>query len=105
MNERAKVDRNRGVLIALAASLVLILLAAYKIPIIHSEFYGYIKGVSEVHDETGSKLIAAVHLDTEGQVLASMPNDLQIRTDVKVKVMEGRSILGRKSYRVISYSE
>jgi len=34
-----------------------------------------------------------------------MPRDLQLRTDAKAKVMEGRSIFGRKSYKVISYNE
>jgi hypothetical protein len=105
MNKHAKDDRNKGLLIALAASIVLILLAAYKIPVIHNELYGNIEGVSEVHDETGSKIIAAVRLDTGGHVLAYMPRDLQVRTGVKVKVMEGRTILGLKSYKVISYGE
>jgi len=105
ISKHANVDRNKGLLIALAASLVLILLAAYKVPIIHYELYGDIIGVSEIHNETGSQLIAAVHLDTGGQVLASMPRDLQLRTDAKAKVMEGRSIFGRKSYKVISYNE
>jgi len=34
-----------------------------------------------------------------------MPRDLQLRTDAKAMVMEGRSIFGRKSYKVISYNE
>jgi len=105
INKHAKGDRNKGLLIAIAASLVLILLATYNVPLIQNELYGNIIGVSEVHNETGSKLIATVHLDTGDQVLASMPRDLQIRTGVKAKVMEGRSIFGQKSYKVITYNE
>ena len=105
INRFVKADRNKGLLIAIAASLVLILLAVYNVPLIHNELYGEIIGVSEVHNETGSRLIAAVHLDTGEQVLASIPRDLQIRTGVKAKVMEGRSIFGLKSYKVITYNE
>ena len=105
MNKHAKDDRYKGLLIALAASLVLILLATYKTPIIHNELYGNIEGITEVHNETGSKLTAIVLLDTGGRVLASMPRDLQLRTGVKARIMEGRSIFGRKTYTVISYSE
>jgi hypothetical protein len=104
-NKHAKADRNKGLLIALAASLVLILLAAYRVPLIHNELYGNIIGVSQIHKETGSELIAVVHLDTGGQVFASMPPDLQLRTDTKVRIMESRSIFGRKSYKVISYND
>jgi uncharacterized protein (UPF0264 family) len=105
INRFVKADRNKGLLIAIAASLVLILLAVYNVPLIHNELYGEIIGVSEVHNETGSRLIVAVHLDTGEQVLASIPRDLQIRTGVKAKVMEGRSIFGLKSYKVITYNE
>jgi hypothetical protein len=105
MNKHAKTNSNKGLLIALAASLVLILLAAYRVPIIHNEFYGNIIGVSQLHKETGSELLAVVHLDTGGQVLATMPPDLQLRTDTKARVMESRSIFGRKSYNVIAYND
>jgi len=83
----------------------LIILAAYKVPLIHNELHGIIIGVSKIHDETGSRSIAAVHLDTGDQVLASMPPDLQIRTGAKARVMEGRSLFGRKSYNIVSYDE
>lgn len=105
IKKHAKADRNKGLFIVITASLVLILLAAYNVPLFHDELYGNIIGVSELHDETGSKLIAAVHLDTGVQVLASMPRDLQLRTNAKAKVIEGRSIFGHKSYKIISYNE
>ena len=98
-------DRSKGLLIAIAASLVLLVLAAYKVPLFHNEVYGTIIGVSEVHNETGSKLLAAVQLDAGGQVLASMPRELLIRQDSRAKVNVGRSLFGRKSYRIIAYSE
>ena len=100
-----KSDRNKGLVIAIAATLVLILLAAYKVPLIHHELHGTITGVSEAHNQTGVILIATVHLDTGVQVLASMPRDLQIRTGVKATIMESRSIFGRKSYNIVTYNE
>ena len=104
-NKHAKDARTKGLLLALAASLVLIILAANTIPVIHNELYGNIQGVYESHNETGSKLVATVLLDTGGHVLASMPHDLQLRTGVKARIMESRSIFGHKSYKVISYGE
>jgi hypothetical protein len=92
-------------LIVIAASLVLIVLAIYKVPLFHNEVYGTITGVSEVHDETGSKLIAAVQLDTGTQVLASMPEELLVLQDRRARVDVGRTLFGRKSYRIIAYSE
>jgi hypothetical protein len=105
IDRHAKGDRNKGLLIAISASLVLILLATYNIPLMLKELYGNIIGVSEVHNETGSRLIATVHFDTGDQVLASMPRGFQIRTGAKAKVMEGCSMFGRKSYKVITYNE
>jgi len=105
IKRHAKSDRTKGLLIAIAASLVLIILATYKVPVIRNELHGIIIGVSGVHDEAGAELIATVHLDTGEQVLASMPRDLQIRTGAKAKVMEGRSLFGRKSYNIVTYNE
>jgi hypothetical protein len=98
-------DRNKGLVIAIAASLVLILLAAYKIPLIHNELHGIITGVSEVHNETGVTFIATVHLDTGVQVLAYMPRDMQIHGGTKATIMERRSLFGRKSYSIVSSNE
>lgn len=105
IDRHAASDRSKGLLIAIAASLVLIVLAAYKVPLFHNEVYGTIIGVSEVHNETGSKLLATVQLDTGVQVLASMPRELLILQDSRAKVNEGRSLFGHKSYKIIAYSE
>jgi len=105
IDRHAASNRRKGLYIAIAASLALIILAAYKVPVFHNEFNGFIIGVSEFHNEAGSKLIAAVQLDTGAQVMASMPSNLPIRQDITARVNEDRSLFGRKSYRIISYNE
>jgi hypothetical protein len=102
-DNRAAANRNKGLIIAIAASLVLIILAAYRVPFIHNELDGTIIGVSGSHTGKGTEFIAIVHLDTGSQVMASMPGDLQIRTDAKVKIIEMRTVFGRKSYTVTAY--
>ena len=102
-DNRATANRNKGLIIAIAASLVLIILTAYRIPFIHNELDGTIIGVSGTHTGKGSEFIAIVHLDTGKQVMASMPDDLQIRTDVKAKIIEMRTVFGRKTYTVTAY--
>jgi len=104
-NRHAASNRSKGLYIAIAGSIVLFLLAAYKVPLFHNEVNGTIIGVSAFHNEAGSKLIAAVQLDTGAQVLASMPSGLLIRQDIRAKVSEGRALFGRKSYRIIAYNE
>jgi hypothetical protein len=105
INSRAVSDRNKGLIIAIAASLVLVILAAYRIPLIHNELDGTIIGVSGSHTGEGTEFIAIVNLDTGSQVIASIAGDLKIRTDTKAKIMESRSLFGHKSYTVIAYSE
>jgi len=75
------------------------------VPLFHSEVNGTIIGVSAFHNETGSKLIAAVQLDTGAQVLASMPGDLPIRQDIRARINEERSLFGRKTYIILPYNE
>jgi hypothetical protein len=104
-DKRAASNRNKGLYIAIAALLVLSILAAYKLPLFHNEFNGSIIGVSEFRDETGSKLIAEVQLDTGARVMASMPADLVIRQDISVRINEERTLFGRRSYSVIAYNE
>jgi hypothetical protein len=94
-------NRRKGLLMIISALLVLFVLAIYKIPLFHNELHGVITGVSEVYDETGSKLIANVQLDNGDQVLASMPGELLKSKSNEVMVNEGRSLFGRKSYRII----
>lgn len=105
IDRHALSDRSKGLFIAIAALLVLFVLAVYKVPLFHNEHQGIIIGISEVHNKTGSKLIATVQLDTGAQVLASMPGELLIRKGIKARVNEGRSLFGRKSYRIIAYNE
>lgn len=102
-SKRATADRNKGLIIAIMASIVLIILAAYRVPFIHNELDGTIIGVSGSHTGKSTEFIAIVHLDTGSQVLASMPGDLKIRTDAQARIMESRSLFGRKSYTVIAY--
>lgn len=104
-DRHAASNRNKGLFVAIAASLALFILAAYKVPLFHNEVNGTIIGVSEFHNETGSKYIAAVQLDTGAHVLASMPSGLLIRQDIRANVNEESSLFGRKSYRIIAYKE
>ena len=111
MNNDSKIDthaasnRRKGLFIALAAVLVLFALAAYRVPLFHDELQGVIMGVSELYNETGSKLVAVVQLETGAQVLVSMPSDFLMQKNVNVRVNEARSLFGRKSYRIIAYNE
>jgi hypothetical protein len=105
IERHAASNRRKGLFIAIAASLVLFILAAYKVPLFNNEVYGTIVGVSEFHNEAGSNLIAAVHLDTGAQVFASMPGGLLIRQDISARLNEGRTLFGNKSYTIISYNE
>ena len=100
---RVILDRDKGLIIAIAASFVLIILAAYRIPFIHNELDGTIIGVSGTHTGKNTEFIAIVHLDTGSQVMASMPGDLQVRTDAKAKIIEMRTVFGRKTYTVTAY--
>lgn len=104
-DNRASADSNKGLIIAIAASLVLIILATYRIPFIDNELDGTIIGVSGSHTGRGTEFIAIVHLDTGSQVMASMPDELQIRTDAKATIIESRTLFGRKSYTVSAYTE
>jgi hypothetical protein len=104
-DRQAPSNRSKGLYIAIAASLVLFILAAYKVPLFNNEVSGTIVGVSEFRNEAGSKLIAAVHLDTGAQVMASMPSDLQIRQDISARINEERTLFGRKTYSIIAYNE
>ena len=111
MNNDSMIDRHAasarrtGLIIAIVASLVLIALAAYRVPLFHTEFHGIIIGVSEVHNETGSELIAAVQLDNGVQVLVSMPLDLLKSENNNVRIDEGRTLFGRKSYIIIASND
>ena len=104
-DNRATANRSKGLIIAISATLVLIILAAYTIPFIHNEPDDIIIGLTGSHTEKGSVFIAIVELDNGEQVIASMPVSLQLRTDVKVKIMERRTLFGRKSYTVTAYTD
>ena len=104
-NRHTASSRRQGLYIAMAAALALLILAAYKVPLFHNEVNGTIVGVSAIHNEAGSKLTAAVLLETGDQVHAFMPGDLLLRQDISAKVSEGRALFGRKSYRIIAYNE
>ena len=97
--------RRIGLSIAIVALLVLFALAAYRVPLFHKELHGIIVGISEVHNAAGSELIAAVELDTGVHVLVSMPRGFLNSESSNVKINEGRTLFGRKSYRLITYNE
>jgi hypothetical protein len=111
MNDNLPVDRHEarvrraGLFIAAAAALALSALTAYRVPLFHSELDGTIVGISEVHDETGSELMAAVQLDTGDQVLVSMQRDLLKSESTRVRINEGRTLFGRRSYRIVADNE
>jgi hypothetical protein len=105
IDRHAASDRSKGLLIAIAASLVLISLAAYRVPLFYEELDGVITGISQVHNEKGSSLIATVQLETGAPVLVPTPGDFLIHNNVNVRIDEGRSLFGRKSYRIITYDE
>ena len=101
----AVANRRRGLFMAIAALLVLIALAAYRVPIFNKELPGVIVGVAAMHDESGKKSMAIVELETGSQVRVAMPSGLLLNQATDVKVNEGRTLLGRKSYRIIADSE
>ena len=105
MEKHEALVRRIGLLIAAAALLVLFALAAYRLPLFHEEVHGTIIGISEVHNETGSELIAAVQLDTGAQVLVSMPRSLLNSESNNVRIDESRTLSGRRSYRIITQKE
>ena len=103
--KHAVANRRRGLFIAIAASLVLVALAAYRVPIFNEELTGVIVGVAAMHDESGKKSMAIVQLETGSQVNVAMPSGLLVNEKIDVKVSEGRTLLGRKSYRIIADNE
>jgi hypothetical protein len=100
--KQAKSNRNKGLLLIFTALLALTLLSIYKIPLIHNELQGTIIGMSEVHDDAGSRSIATVHLDAGEYIQATMPLGLEVHQDIKARVMVGRTIFGVKSYEILS---
>ena len=102
-NRRA--TRNKGLFIIMTATFVLIILTTYKTPLFQKELNGKIMGFTEIQNKTELKLIATVRLDNGAQVLASMPPGLLKRNDAKATVMEGITIFGRKTYKLLSYNE
>ena len=104
-NRRAKANRNKGLFISVTAIFALIILTTYKTPLFQKELNGKIMGFSEIHNKTELKLIATVRLDNGTQILASMPPDLLKRYDTKATLIEGITIFGRKTYKLLSYNE
>jgi hypothetical protein len=104
-NRKSKANRNKGAFISVAAIFVLIILSTYKTPLFQKELNGKIMGFSEVHNKIELKLIATVRLDNGAQVLASMPPDLLKRNDTTATLVEGITMFGRKTYKILSYNE
>ena len=104
-DRRAVANRNKGLLISVVAIIVLIILMTYKTPLFENELNGKILGYTEVHNKTELKIIANVRLDNGTQVLATMSPDLQKHYDTKVMLIEGITMFGRKTYKVVSYYE
>lgn len=105
MNRREATTRRTGLMIAIAALLVLLVLAAYRVPLFHNELDGVVVGISEAHDEAGSELVAAVQLDAGDQVLVSMPAESLKSKSNNVRIMEMSTLSGHKSYRIITHQE
>ena len=100
-----RVNRNKGLFIIMTAIFVLIILTTYKTPLFQKELNGKIMGFTEIQNKTELKLIATVRLDNGAQVLASMPPSLLKRNDTKATLMEGITIFGRTTYKLLSYNE
>ena len=98
-------NRKKGIFIIMTAIFVLIILTTYKTPLFQNELNGKIMGFTEIQNKTELKLIATVRLDSGAQVLASMPPGLLKRNDTKATLMEGITIFGRKTYKLLSYNE
>lgn len=97
--------RRIGLLIAFVGLAVLFALAAYRLPLFHEELSGTIVGISEVHDETGSELIAAVQLETGEQVLVPVPKGLLKSESNDISINESRTLSGRSSYSYVTNHE
>ena len=104
-HRKIKANRNKGLFIVVAAIFALIILTTYKTPLFQKELNGKIMGFTEIQNKTELKLIATVRLDNGAQVLASMPPGLLKRNDTKATLMEGITIFGRKTYKLLSYNE
>ena len=104
-HRKIKANRNKGLFIVVAAIFALIILTTYKTPLFQKELNGKIMGFSEIHNKTELKLIAIVRLNNGAQVLATMPPELQKRYDTKAMLIEGVTIFGRKTYKILSYNE
>ena len=104
-NKGSTANRNKGLLISVAAIIVLIILTTYKTPIFENELNGNILGFTEVHNKTELKIIATVRLDNGARVIATMSPELQKRYDTKAMLIEGVTMFGRKTYKVLSYNE
>ena len=105
MNRQQATTRRAGIMIALVALLVLLVLAAYRVPLFHNELAGVIVGISEAHDEAGSELMAAVQLDAGDQVLVAMPAESLNVESNNVRIMEMSTLSGHKSFRMITQQE
>ena len=97
--------RRKGLLIAAVASVALIVLAAYRAPLFQHELDGIIVGISEVHNASGSELVAAVQLDTGAQILVLMPEEMLKSDSNNVRIIEWRTLSGRKTYGIFTGSK
>ena len=104
-NRQEAAIRRAGLMIAAAALLVLLVLAAYRVPLFHNELEGVIVGISEAHDETGSELVATVQLGTGDQVLVAMPAESLNSESNNVRIVEMSTLSGHKSYKMNTHQE
>jgi len=74
-------------------------------PLFNDTVFGVTEALSAVQTEDGSKLLVSVRLESGGKVVARLPSTRLFQKGEKAEFVEGRSILGRRSYRFIQYVE
>ena len=102
--EQAK-DRRKVIVAVGSVAGVLMVIGAALFPVSSESVYGVTETFSASQSEDGAKPRVVVKLESGRQVVAKMPRHINFRKGVKVEIMEGRSLLGRHSYRFVRYVE
>lgn len=99
---QSKKRKKRSILIVSTIALLLIIAAA-AIPINTATVYGVTKGYTDKHTETGTSAAVSVTLTSGKLVLAEFPKNTPYINNASVELTAQSSLLGYKTYRIVSY--
>ncbi len=102
--EQEKERRNLFLSVFLVVGVVIVL-GALLYPVSFKTMHGVTVAYTAKQTEMGSKEKVDVRLQSGQKVLASFPQHLVYKNGAKAEVVEGRALLGRRSYKVIRYVE